>query len=429
MAVSRGGADNPRVIPHYLPYKTLHLEAANLGKPMRALPGLIALLAGLAAAYPASAQPAAGEVTIGYLALLPPHAAPLTLLDLPIKDDGVQGARVALQDNATTGRFLNQTYKLQEVLAPDAAGVMAAAHAMLAAGQRVIVTDLPAPLLLQVADLPEAKDATLLDATAEDDALRGTDCRRQVLHLLPSRAMLTDALMQYLAVKRWRNLLLVQGPAEADRGYADALRRSARKFGLRLAADKPWTFQPGAQRTDTGHVTIAAEVARFTQGLSYDVLVVADTAGDFGDDLAYRQTDPRPVAGTHGLMPGAWSRPFEQWGATQLQFRFQKAAGRPMTTHDFGAWMAVRAVGEAATRGGGTDPAAIGAYLRSPKFELAAFKGARLTFRAWDGQLRQPVLLSDTRSLVSVSPQPGYLHQSSELDTLGIDQPETTCKQ
>ena len=75
------------------------------------------------------------------------------------------------------------------------------------------------------------------------------------------------------------------------------------------------------------------------------------------------------------------------------------------------------------------DPAAIGAYLRGPKFELAAFKGARLTFRAWDGQLRQPVLLSDARSLVSVSPQPGYLHQSSELDTLGIDQPETTCKQ
>ena len=217
-------------------------------------------------------------------------------------------------------------------------------------------------------------------------------------------------------------------PAEADRAYAEALRRSARKFQVRIVADKPWTFEPGAQRTDTGHVSIAAEVGRFTQGLSYDVLVVADTANQFGDDLSYRAVDPRPVAGTHGLVPAAWARPFEQWGATQLQLRFQKAANRWMTPRDYGAWMAVRAIGEAATRSRSTDAAAIGAYLRSPRFELAAFKGARLTFRAWDGQLRQPVLLADTRSLVSVTPQPGYLHKMSELDTLGIDQPETTCR-
>lgn len=393
---------------------------------MPARPGPIALMLLLMASPALAAEPV--SVGIGYLALAPKRTAPLTLLDPPVTDDGVQGARVALADNQTTGRFLNQSFALHESVQPDADAVLAAARAMLAGGERVIVTDLPAPLLLLVADLPEARDAILLDATAEDDRLRGADCRARVLHLLPSRAMLADALMQYLAVKRWRNVLLVQGPHDADRAYADALRRSARKFQLRIAADKPWTFEPGAQRTDTGHVTIGAEVARFTQGLSYDVLVVADTANEFGDDLAYRMTDPRPVAGTHGLVPTAWARPFEQWGATQLQARFQKLAGRPMTTHDFGAWMAVRAVGEAASRGASADPAAIGAYLRSPKFELAAFKGSRLTFRPWDGQLRQPVLLADTRSLVSVSPQPGYLHQLSELDTLGMDQPETTCK-
>ncbi len=394
---------------------------------MPVLSGPIALiLAFLVAASAFAAEPV--TVGIGYLAFAPKHAGPQVVLDPPLTDEGVQGARLALTDNQTTGRFLNQTYALHESLQPDADAVMAAARAMLAAGERVIVTDLPAPLLLQVADLPEARDAILLDATSEDDSLRGTGCRARVLHLLPSRAMLADALMQYLAVKRWRNLLLVQGHGEADTAYGDALRRSARKFQMRIVADKPWTFEPGAQRTDTGHVTIGAEVARFTQGLSYDVLVVADTANEFGDDLAFRTTDPRPVAGTHGLVPAAWARPFEQWGATQLQARFLKQAGRFMTARDFGAWMAVRAVGEAASRGPGADPAAISAYLRSPKFELAAFKGSRLTFRPWDGQLRQPVLLADARSLVSVSPQPGYLHQFSELDTLGIDQPETTCK-
>lgn len=394
---------------------------------MPARPGPIALLLTLLMASPAmAAEPVA--VGIGYLALAPKRVTPQTLLDPPVAEEGVQGARVALADNQTTGRFLNQSFALHESVQPDADAVLAAARTMLAGGERVIVTDLPAPLLLQVADLPEARDAILLDATSEDDRLRGADCRARVLHLLPSRAMLADALMQFLAVKRWRSVLLVQGPGDADRAYADALRRSARKFQLRIAADKPWTFEPGAQRTDTGHVSIGAEVARFTQGLSYDVLVVADTANEFGDDLAYRTTDPRPIAGTHGLVPAAWARPFEQWGATQLQARFQKLAGRPMTPRDFGAWMAVRAVGEAASRGASADPAAISAYLRGPKFELAAFKGSRLTFRPWDGQLRQPVLLADTRSLVSVSPQPGYLHQLSELDTLGIDQPETTCK-
>ena len=366
------------------------------------------------------------NVNIAYLALSVKRTVPQSFLEQPPTDDGVQGARLALADDQTTGRFLHQTYHLVESVTPDEQGVVDAFKRLAAEGQRVFVVDLPTPLLLRVADLPDAKDTTLLDATNQDDALRGSSCRSNVLHLLPSRAMLADALMQYLAVKKWRSLLLVTGPHEDDRAYADALRRSARKFQLHVVDDKPWTFVPGAKRTDTGHFAIEAEVARFTQGESYDMLVVADTEDEFGDDLAYRGTDPRPVAGTQGLVPTAWARPFEQWGGTQLQSRFLKLAGRWMTDRDYGAWMAVRAVGEAAARGS-ADPAKLGAALRSPAFELAAFKGSRLTFRPWDGQLRQPVLLADDRSLVSVSPQPGYLHDNSELDTLGIDQPETQC--
>ena len=232
---------------------------------MPALRGPALMLAALLIALPArAADPVA--VGIAYLALAPKRVSPLVTLDPPPADEGVQGARLALADDQTTGRFLGQTYALHESIQPDAAAVILAAQALLAEGERVIVADLPAALLLQVADLPEAKGAVLLDATSEDDSLRGAGCRAGVLHLLPSRAMLADALMQYLAVKGWRSLLLVQGRADADKAYADALRRSARKFQLRIAADKPWTFQPGAQRTDTGHVSIGAEVARFTQG-------------------------------------------------------------------------------------------------------------------------------------------------------------------
>ncbi|GGF01493.1 ABC transporter substrate-binding protein [Aliidongia dinghuensis] len=378
------------------------------------------------AAPPAAAAPAA-TVELAYLGLAVKRTLPLSYLDQPPTDDGLQGARLGLADDQTTGRFIQQNYHLTEATAPDEDGVVAAFERLAAAGEKIFITDLPAPLLIRIADLPQAKDVTLLDATAEDDMLRADGCRANVLHLLPSRAMLADALMQYLAVKKWRNILLVSGPNPEDKAYADAIRHAAAKFQIHIVADKPWTYDPGARRTDTGHYAIEAEVARFTQGLSYDVLVVADEGDNFGDDLAYRQTDARPVAGTQGLVPSAWARPFEQWGGTQLQSRFLKQAGRWMTDRDYGAWMAVRAIGEAAAHGGSTDPQAIGQFMRGANFELAAFKGARLSFRAWDGQLRQPVLLADARSLVSVSPQPGFLHQFSELDTLGVDQPETSC--
>jgi ABC transporter substrate binding protein (PQQ-dependent alcohol dehydrogenase system) len=373
------------------------------------------------------ARAADATVDIAYLGLAEHRSLPQSFLDQPPTDDGIQGARLALADNQTTGRFVQQDYHLEEAVEPDAESVLAAFRRLQANGYRSFVTDLPAKLLLQVADLPESRDATLLDATATDDMLRAEGCRRNVLHLLPSRAMLADALMQYLTVKKWQRILLVTGPEEADKAYAAALRRSAHKFQVHIVEDKPWTYDPGARRTDTGHYAVEAEVARFTQGISYDVLVVADEAQNFGDDLSYRATDPRPVAGTQGLVPVAWARPFEQWGGTQLQNRFLKHAGRWMTERDYGAWMAVRAFGEAAVRANSTDPAVLAAFLRGPTFELAAFKGARLTFRDWDGQLRQPVLLADAHALVSVSPQPGFLHEFSELDTLGVDRPETSC--
>ena len=367
-------------------------------------------------------------VELAYVRLAVPRVVPQSFLDPPPDDEGVGGARLALEDNRGTGRFLRQDWRMEEVAASTEDEAVEAARSLLAAGRRLIVADLPASVLLRVADLPDARGALILNATAEDDRLRGADCRRSVLHMLPSHAMLADGLMQFLAVKRWRDVLLVTGPDPDDRAYAEAMRRAARKFGVRVVADKPWTLDPGAQRTDTGHVSVAAEAARFTQGVSYDVLVVVDGAGSFGDDLLFRTADPRPVAGTQGVVPTAWARPFEQWGATQLQSRFLRRAKRWMTPRDLGAWMAVRSLGEAATRAGTASAAGIAAYLRGPAFQLAAYKGAALSVRAWDGQLRQPVLLADARSLVTVSPQPGFLHERSELDTLGPDQPETQCR-
>ncbi|MGO8916316.1 MAG: ABC transporter substrate-binding protein [Stellaceae bacterium] len=390
----------------------------------------MAMLLGSTVLLPLAAaadEDAIQTLRIGFLTQAVKRPPPEPYLDAPPADEGVAGARVAIDDNNTTGRFTGQHFALEEMMVPEGADVARGFRNLVGGGIRLVATDLPASTLLAVADLPEAKGAILFNAGAPDDELRAEKCRANLLHTLPSRAMLADALIEYLLAKQWRNILLVTGPTEADRAYAAAVRRAIDKFHARLVADKPWTYQPGARRSDTGHYAIGAEVAHFTQGLSYDVLVVADEDDEFGDYLAYATYDPRPVAGTQGLVAAAWARPHQEWGATQLQDRFLHQAQRWMTSRDYAAWLAVRAVGEAATRAQSIDPGAIAAYLRSDAFELGGYKGVPLSFRPWDGQMRQAVLLADARALVSVSPQPEFLHQFSPLDTLGIDRPESQC--
>ena len=370
---------------------------------------------------------AAQIIAIDYLGLDTFHAPPSTMLDPPPRDTGLRGAQLAIADTNTTGRFTGQSFAMHIVVDKDPAAIQQAFARALAAGQRLFVTDLPADLLLQLANMPAAKDALLVDATSTDDRLRGNDCRANTLHVLPSRAMLADALMQYLAAKNWHRIMLLTGRDPADALYADAIRHAAEKFQISLQADRKWSFNPAAQQADTGHYQVNDEVASATRGVSYDVLVVADEADNFGDDLAYRTDQPRPIAGTQGLMPSAWSPVMDEYASTQLQTRFHRMAGRWMTARDYGGWLAIRAIGEAATRSASADATAIIAYLHSPEFAVSGYKGPEFSFRAWDGQLRQPVLLADDRSLVSISPQPGFLHQTNELDTLGPDQPETAC--
>ncbi|MEX2009942.1 MAG: branched-chain amino acid ABC transporter substrate-binding protein, partial [Dongiaceae bacterium] len=253
-------------------------------------------------------------------------------------------------------------------------------------------------------------------------------CRANVLHTIPNRAMLTDGLAQYLVWKRWLRWFLISGTGEGDRLYAEALRRAAKKFGAKIVEERDYDAGSSARRTDSGHAQIQKQMPVLTQDVDYDVLVVADESDLFGEYLPYRTWDPRPVVGTQGLVPTAWHRSHEQWGATQMQNRFERVAGRWMTERDYAAWLAVRSLSEATTRTGKTDYASVEAFIRGPNFNLAGFKGQALTYRDWDGQLRQPVLLAAARSLVSVSPQEGFLHENREVDTLGFDRPESECR-
>jgi ABC transporter substrate binding protein (PQQ-dependent alcohol dehydrogenase system) len=240
--------------------------------------------------------------------------------------------------------------------------------------------------------------------------------------------MLADGLAQYLVWKHWTRWLLISGSHEPDKLAADALRRSAARFGARIVQEREFKDTGGARHTDSGLVQIQSQIPLFTQSApDYDVLVTADESQVFADYMPYRSSQPRPVAGSAGLKPTSWDSSFAQWGALQLQSRFTKKFSRLMTALDMQAWTAVRMIGEAVSRTNSADPKTVTGYILGPAFALAAFKGDKLTVRDWDLQLRQPILLADGRTIVSVSPQPGFLHQYSELDTLGFDRPETKC--
>jgi ABC transporter substrate binding protein (PQQ-dependent alcohol dehydrogenase system) len=225
---------------------------------------------------------------------------------------------------------------------------------------------------------------------------------------------------------RW---VLIQGSNPDDKLFADAIRRAAKRYKGKIVEERTYTFAAGSRRSDTGQAQIRKQMTDLTQRLpDYDVMIVADESEVFGDYLPYRTWDPRPVAGTQGLVPTAWHRSQEQWGGTQLQRRFTRETNRPMLERDYTGWMAARAIGESVTRINTGDPKAMRDYMLSDKFELAAFKGQGLTFRHWNQQLREPILLASPLMLVSVSPQEGFLHQRTPLDTLGYDEPDSQCK-
>lgn len=389
---------------------------------------------GMAALASAVSVPAAAqdgdilEVPIAYLTQAEQALPPLSLVDQPTFENGLLGARLGIEDSNTTGRFTKQDFTLEAVTVPVDGDVAAAARDLLAKGHKFIVADLPAEQLLAVADLPEAKETLIFNVQAKDDGLRGERCRANVLHVMPSYAQLADGLAQYLMWKRWDEWFLVVGTGPDDGKFAEALRRAAQRFSAEIVEEREYEAAPGARRTDTGHVQIQKQMPVFTQEVEYDVLVVSDVRDAFGQYLPYRTWLPRPVVGTHGLVPLAWHRSQEQWGATQMQNRFMDFAQRWMTERDYAAWVAVRSVSEATTRTKQTDYKSVNDYIRSPEFGLAGFKGQKLTFRDWDGQMRQPVLLAESRTLVSVSPQEGFLHEHSELDTLGYDKSETNCQ-
>ena len=374
---------------------------------------------------PVYAQQNTLDIGILYLEQRIEHPPVLSNLVSWPEDEGERGASLAINDNNTTGRFLGQNYTLDTVIfEPDEPEEARneRIRAELAKGARLVVANLPASVLNSIASLPEAADDLLFNAQSMDGVLRNEQCQANVLHTIPSRAMLSDGLVQFFYKRKWQKVFLIEGNTDKDKAFADALRRSITKFNLDIVESKTWIEDADMRRT------ASTEVPVFTQARDYDVVVIADEDQDFSQYILYNTWLPRPVAGSAGLTPVVWSPVIEQWGAAQLQSRFRKRAERDMTSRDYSNWAAIRSIGEAVTRTESMSPADIRNYVLSDEFELAGFKGAPLSFRGWNGQMRQSVQLVHPKAVVATAPIEGFLHPVTELDTLGLDEPESLCE-
>lgn len=366
------------------------------------------------------------EVVSGVLRVEYPSLLPISRYDLRPDDLGFAGAVLATEDNQTTGRFLGMEFMSESVgTTPEAAPD--ALDRMIANGVRLIVVMADADDLLALAD-QAGEDVLILNASARDTALRDDRCRANILHVAPSEAMMADAVAQFALWKQWRRWFLIEGSNPADRTLADSYRRAAEKFGATIVETRVFEDTGGSRRTDTGHVLVQRQIPVLTQNAKdHDLIVAADASDVFGLYLPFHAWDPRPVMGSGGLHPVTFHAAHEAWGATQFQRRFEKLATRYVQEEDYQVWLALRVIGEAVIRTNSNDPDVLRDYILSDAFELAAFKGRPVDFRPWNGQMRQPVLLTDNKLTVSVSPQEGYLHQRSTLDTLGLDEPESAC--
>jgi ABC transporter substrate binding protein (PQQ-dependent alcohol dehydrogenase system) len=387
---------------------------------------LSAILWLLLAALPASAQ----TLTLKVGVLRQTHSREtLSLLDIPATDDGLAGALLGAIDNNTTGKFIQQSYEVIDSKLDQDATIEKEINALIDQDVQFIIADLPAQNLLNASAIAKKRDALLFNISAPDVRLREEDCRANIIHIAPDHAMLADGLAQYLIWKQWRRWFLIKGSHAEDELLAQAYRRAAKKFGAKIIEERLYEDTGGGRRSDSGSVQTQRQMPTLTQNaVGHDVLLAVDENNVFAAYLPYRTWEPKLVVGSAGLTPTNWDAAHEQWGAHQLQNRFIANYHRAMNARDNAAWLAMRMIGEAAVRTRSNRPADLLTYMLDKDFSIAAFKGLRLTLRSWNQQLRQPILLSDGRMTISVSPQEGFLHQTSELDTLGYDQPETKCR-
>ncbi|MFC3103298.1 amino acid ABC transporter substrate-binding protein [Salinisphaera aquimarina] len=332
------------------------------------------------------------------------------------------GAQVALDESKFPGMAAGVKFALDEKLVSNTDEVLAAIRKMQSAGTHFVLLDLPAGTIARVASEFDAGDMTFFNVSAQDDRLRGQYCNADLLHTIPSDAMRNDALAQYLVSRQWNKILLLRGPLREDAVLASSFERSAKRFGLDIVATRDFILGNNPREREKNNPKL------ITSGLDYDAVYIADSEGEFSRAANYAVQHPRPVVGSAGLVPQAWHWAWNKHGARQLNHRLERKADHKMTAYDWAAWVAVKAIVAGVQRTESTDYKALRDYILSDDIDLDGFKGFRMAFRHFNGQLGQPILLGSGNWVVDVAPLEGFLDPKNYLNTLGFDARESACK-
>ncbi len=390
----------------------------------RSLPPVLAALVGAASLALAAMVPAA-TLSIGYLELNndPRYYEEHLKGHYQAQPWGrpYAGAEVALDESRFAGAAAGVDMRLQRASAEDEKALLSRLEAMRKGGTHFFLVDAPGAVIAALGKATAGEHVLVFNISALDDRLRREDCRRDVLHVVPSRAMLADALAQDLVAHKWREVLALVGPKPQDEAMYAAFKASAKRYGLDVVDAKRFVLGRNPRERSENNIAL------LTSGQDYDVVFVADSDGEFARAVPYQTQRPRVVAGAAGLVADWWHWASERYGAPQLNNRFVEKAARPMTGYDWAAWMAVKAIAEAVLRTGSGDFATLRDYIEGDQLILDGFKGNRLSFRSWNHQLRQPIMLTSPNYVIAIAPLEGFLHRTNNLDTLGQDQRESQC--
>jgi ABC transporter substrate binding protein (PQQ-dependent alcohol dehydrogenase system) len=332
------------------------------------------------------------------------------------------GAELGLDDAAPLARVLKADFRLQRITVKSAAEVAPAVGTALDAGTHFFLIDAPAESFKSLAEAVRGRDVLLFNVSEPEDSLRRDVCAAEFVHVHPSRAQLMDGLVQFVVSRKWRDLLVLEGPLPADAAMTAAFARSAQKFGAKIVAHQH--FKPGTdpREREQNDPTLLSAINR-----DFDAVFVADEAFDFARAVPYRLSRPRPVIGSIDLEPAAWHWTWERHGAPQVNSRFEKkSGGRHMEGPDWAAWMAGRMIVQSSLRTQSADFAKQRAFILGDG-SFDGDKGLAVSVRPWDHQARQAVLLAAPDEVVADAPVEGFLHRTNSLDTLG-DDPESPCR-
>lgn len=333
------------------------------------------------------------------------------------------GAEVAIAESEFQLANAGLKIVLQDVPLDDVQQAKAQIVAMARKGVRHFLLDLPGAAALELSQSLTTADILLFNVSAPQDSLRRAACSANLFHTLPDESMMADATAQFLTSHKWARVLLLTSSAPADASGIAATRQAIKRYGIKVVADKTFKLSNDPRERDLGNVAL------LTAGIDADAVWVVDADGEFARDVPYRTNLPRPVVGSAGLVAQAWQTSWERYGAPQLTRRFKKAASRPMAGVDWAAWIATKAIVDVAIKL--PDGREHRRALRSADLVLDGFKGARLSFRSWDQQLRQPVFLAHGGiggGVAGVAPFDGFLHPINNLDTLGANEKESPCR-